>query len=412
MNPRFAFGIGFFALLCSASTAFAGSIEGPLQIIVSKETQSLAVYDGDTVIATSKVSTGKQGHSTPTGIFSILEKKRYHESNLYSNAPMPFMQRLTWSGIALHASNSVPSYPASHGCVRLPNKFAPMLYNMTSRGAHVIISDRTVVPSRIKHRLLMQPRAVEETPQLLSDAELRPAIPHAGEASVEVAMNEVKPVFAEKPDEQREPIRILITRRGEREMNIDIQEILNSLGHDAGTPDGFIGPQTRLAIRAFQTAGNLAVDGAITPELVTALYAKAGRGTPPNGILMVRQKFKPLFEAPVTIRNPEIALGTQFLQFQETDETSGEGEWFGLALDNHLAAPAQKRLGITVQTDATAFNAVHRTLDRISIPQDTSDRLAGLLADGSSLSISDTGLGMETGAGTDFISITRKAPKS
>lgn len=412
MNPRFAFGIGFFALLCSASTALAGSIEGPLQIIVSKETQSLAVYDGDTVIATSRVSTGKQGHSTPTGIFSILEKKRYHESNIYSNAPMPFMQRLTWSGIALHASNSVPDYPASHGCVRLPNKFAPVLYNMTSRGAHVLISDRTIVPVKIRHRLLMQPQAIEETPQLLSDAQLRPAIPHADGTSVEVAMNEVKPVVAQKPVEERDPIRILITRRGEREMNLDIQEILNSLGHDAGTPDGYIGPQTRAAVRSFQTAENLKADGAVTPELTEALYKKAGRGTPPNGVLMVRRKFKPLFEAPVTIRDPEIALGTQFLQFEESDAASGEGEWFGVALDNYLPATTQKRLGITVQADATAFNAVYRTLDRIDIPQETRDRLAGLLAGGSSLSISDTGLGMETGAGTDFISITRKAPKS
>ena len=91
---------------------------------IEKAEQTLTVYDGDQVIATSKVSTGKAGHTTPSGVFSILEKRKYHESNLYSNAPMPWMQRITWSGVALHESNSVPNYPASHGCVpaRVPNE--------------------------------------------------------------------------------------------------------------------------------------------------------------------------------------------------------------------------------------------------------------------------------------------------
>eukprot|EP01032_Pedospumella_encystans_P006163 gene6163-7380_t len=90
MFQRFAFA---FSLTLLASTALAA--DGPLQIFVSKADQSLTVYDGDQVLATSKVSTGKPGHTTPSGIFSILEKRKYHESNLYSNAPMPFMQRLT-----------------------------------------------------------------------------------------------------------------------------------------------------------------------------------------------------------------------------------------------------------------------------------------------------------------------------
>ncbi|MDH3582109.1 MAG: L,D-transpeptidase family protein, partial [Hyphomicrobiales bacterium] len=92
----------------------------PVQIIVSLPDQKATVYQGDKVLVTSRVSSGKKGHTTPSGVFSILQKNRFHRSNIYSRAPMPFMQRLTWSGIALHASNSVPNYPASHGCVRLP----------------------------------------------------------------------------------------------------------------------------------------------------------------------------------------------------------------------------------------------------------------------------------------------------
>ena len=157
MVLRFTFGLGF-ALALSASTVFAAGEQAPLQIVVSRDQQSLVVYDGDTVVATSNVSTGKAGHSTPTGIFSILEKRRFHKSNIYSNAPMPFMQRLTWSGIALHASNHVPSYPASHGCVRMPDAFAKQLFKMTGRGVHVLISDRQLTPVAISDPFLFQPR--------------------------------------------------------------------------------------------------------------------------------------------------------------------------------------------------------------------------------------------------------------
>ena len=100
----------------------------PLQIVVSLNEQKLNIFRGEEVIASSKVSSGKPGHSTPTGIFSILHKKKFHRSNIYSGAPMPWMQRLTWTGIALHESNSVPNYPASHGCVRLPAAFAKELF--------------------------------------------------------------------------------------------------------------------------------------------------------------------------------------------------------------------------------------------------------------------------------------------
>ncbi|WP_455854456.1 L,D-transpeptidase family protein [Ensifer canadensis] len=155
MVLRFALTASVVVFLFSPAAGFAGS-NAPLQIIVSKNQQSLVVYDGDAVIATSAVSTGKAGHSTPTGIFSILEKRRHHKSNIYSNAPMPVMQRLTWSGIALHGSNHVPAYPASHGCVRLPSKFAASLFKMTSRGVHVLITDRQVSPTEVSSAVLFQ----------------------------------------------------------------------------------------------------------------------------------------------------------------------------------------------------------------------------------------------------------------
>jgi hypothetical protein len=114
--------------------------KGPVVIIVSLPEQLAYVYRNGVRIGISTVSTGKAGYETPTGVFTILEKSREHYSNLYDNAPMPFMQRLTWDGVALHAGK-VPNYPASHGCVRLPYAFSEKLFGITSRGMTVVIAD-------------------------------------------------------------------------------------------------------------------------------------------------------------------------------------------------------------------------------------------------------------------------------
>jgi lipoprotein-anchoring transpeptidase ErfK/SrfK len=113
---------------------------GEIEIVVSLPQQVAYVFRGGTLIGVSTVSTGKPGNDTPTGSFEILQKRREHYSNLYDNAPMPFMQRLTWDGIALHAG-AIPGRPASHGCVRLPMAFARHLFAATELGARVHIVD-------------------------------------------------------------------------------------------------------------------------------------------------------------------------------------------------------------------------------------------------------------------------------
>ena len=113
---------------------------GPVEMVVSIPLQIAYVYRGGTLIGVTTVSTGRRGHATPTGAFPILQKRREHYSNLYNNAPMPFMQRLTWDGIALHAGR-IPGYPASHGCVRLPLAFARHLFGATELGGVVHIVD-------------------------------------------------------------------------------------------------------------------------------------------------------------------------------------------------------------------------------------------------------------------------------
>ena len=120
--------------------------KGPVTLVVSTDAQRLSVYDGDELIGATSVSTGVADHPTPHGVFSIIDKKRYHESNIYSTAPMPYMQRLTWSGIALHEGR-VTGAPASHGCIRLPADFARALFSFTREGARVIIAHEDVAPA-------------------------------------------------------------------------------------------------------------------------------------------------------------------------------------------------------------------------------------------------------------------------
>jgi hypothetical protein len=118
---------------------------GPVVIIVSLPEQRMYVYRNGVRIGQSTVSTGTKGHATPTGMFTILQKKVRHESNIYKGAKMPHMQRLTWTGIAMHAGH-LPGYPASHGCVRLPVAFAEKLYSITLNGTSVIITDDKFAP--------------------------------------------------------------------------------------------------------------------------------------------------------------------------------------------------------------------------------------------------------------------------
>lgn len=121
------------------------SYEGPLKIVAVLDIQRMYVFQNDKLIGFSTISAGKKGKETPTGYFNILQKNIDHKSNLYSNAPMPFMQRLTWDGIAIHGGH-IPGYPASHGCIRLPHEFAKALYGITQMEQEVVVLKDTSTP--------------------------------------------------------------------------------------------------------------------------------------------------------------------------------------------------------------------------------------------------------------------------
>lgn len=138
---------------------------GPMAVIVSLTEQRAYAYRNGILIAVSTVSTGKKGHETPTGVFTILQKDKDHFSKKYNNAPMPYQERLTWDGIALHAGG-LPGYPESHGCVHLPTKFAELLFAATNMGMTVVIAEAGSSPVAVVHPrpiLPIDPRTGAET---------------------------------------------------------------------------------------------------------------------------------------------------------------------------------------------------------------------------------------------------------
>src|SRR4051794_29679168 len=142
------------------------SPSGPLVVLVSVSEQVMHVYRNGILIGRSTISTGSKGHATPGGVFSILEKKQEHYSKKYNNAPMPNMQRLTWTGIAMHSGN-LPGYPASHGCIRMPFDFSQLLFKETSKGGTVVVGDGKVPVPHLASSpgLILAPK--DYTPEML-----------------------------------------------------------------------------------------------------------------------------------------------------------------------------------------------------------------------------------------------------
>jgi L,D-transpeptidase catalytic domain len=151
----------------------AAKPQGPLVIAISIRNQNLKLYDANGLFAESPVSTGMAGHSTPMGVFSVIQKQKLHHSNIYSGAPMPYMQRITWSGIAIHAG-VLPGYPASHGCIRMPMAFALKMWGWTKMGARVVVVPGELSPASFSHPLLVTQKVV---PQPVAAAEPKPDAP-------------------------------------------------------------------------------------------------------------------------------------------------------------------------------------------------------------------------------------------
>ena len=127
---------------------------GPIVVVVALDEQRTYVYRNGLLVGYASSSTGKPGHGTPTGVFHTLQKDANHRSSTYNNAPMPYQQRLTWDGVALHAGG-LPGYPSSHGCVHLPSAFAKVLFDASPMGMTVVVANDATAPRRVAHPLPM-----------------------------------------------------------------------------------------------------------------------------------------------------------------------------------------------------------------------------------------------------------------
>ena len=361
----------------------AGPAPGdPLLLSVSLNRQTIDVYRGTHLIASSKVSSGMPGHETKPGVFSILEKQRFHHSNIYSGAPMPWMQRLTRSGTALHAG-AVPGYPASHGCIRLPFSFAPKLFQMTAVGGNVLVANDELAPKPIEHPNLFQPLpapvrlALAHTSEdRLNDAlEAAPgyvslSLVVARDADAPMTTAEMATSTAAQAPVAAAPLRILVTRRTPRDRLIGVQYVLSSMGYL--TPqnfDGTFGKATAAAIREFQRTNGLPENGALNDELVNKIYEAAGRPTPPEGHLFVRQGFSRVFDVPIAFRKPNEPLGTHFYAALPFAPGASKARWVAFSWEGGDAAKA---------------------LDRLEIPDDVRREISQRLTPGSSLIVADT----------------------
>nr|WP_306308825.1 L,D-transpeptidase family protein [Flavimaribacter sediminis] len=406
----------------------------PILLIVSLDKQTIRVFSGDKLVKTSNVSSGKDGHRTPTGVFSILEKRRHHKSNIYSQAPMPYMQRLTWSGVALHESDSVPDQPASHGCVRLPGKFARQLFGYTDIGAHVVIVGEEKSPFPITHDNLFYP-PVEPAAEVAGDPQEKANMSSLVEqASLHMIGSEANAHFEadvgsdyslrsgidvrdpgeaaqrepEFAQEDPDPVRILITRRTGRELVRDIQVMLNELGFNAGKEDGWMGPATSRAIIRFEKSQELDATGTLSMDIARKLHEASGRGSFKSGHVYVRRNFKSVFDAPVDITEPERPLGAHFLT--ALAETPGDDMiyWQSLSLPDQPKKSILSEIVFSEDGKTSVSSDTAEALDRIVMPPTIREQINGMIVAGSSLAISDEGLSRETtDRGTDFVLVTR-----
>jgi hypothetical protein len=422
--------------------------KGPLTIVVSISRQYLTLYDGLNPIATTTVSTGVAGHETPTGVFSILQKDLHHKSNIYDDAPMPYMQRITWSGVALHEGH-VTGRPASHGCIRMPQAFAIRLWKMTRLNVRVIVAYDDVSLEEISAPGLFK---IKPAPDIKLDVE--PPAPLSLPPVVETTAS--IPPSSDKPAD-----------------GADSASVVASLDHDTGlvteapaplSLDIAAKPVTAPDVPAVESvavetaAVEPSVPAVVASEPATAeapaaptMVASApvevldmavpasavrkpvefdkGRGpvsvfiSKKEGKLYVRQDFVPVYETAVSFEEPDLPIGTHV--FTAVSKTDNDIRWSVATVPSSVSlqrerAAAEKRLprkasnGMGVQVASNGALSLplimpqaSDVLQRIKIPDEASDAIARALTPGSSLIVSDLGNSRETGKGTDFIVLAR-----
>jgi hypothetical protein len=410
----------------------------PVMAIVSLHSQRVTIYDADGWILQAPVSSGQKGRETPAGVFSVLEKEEAHYSNLYDDAFMPHMQRITWSGIALHGG-PLPGYAASHGCIRMPYDFAERLFDVTKRGMRVIVAPTDVAPVEIAHPALFRQkegaaalaaaRATEATEATRKADQAKLAAMTAAreaaranvpvraadnlklraEARLAAAERALASASSDEAKERAEDVKAkAVAKVAELEAQWTAAQAELQTKFDAVTP-------AREAATAAETARVAATEAA--REAARALEPISVFVSRKTQRLYVRQAFAPVLESPVTIRDADRPIGTHvFTAMARTGDV--DLRWSVVSLNGghsddvvELHDPAHDRHGHDVEPPAADAGAAKEALDRITIPQDILDRIAGTASPRSSLIISDEVLSSETGKGTEFVVIMSDEPQ-
>jgi hypothetical protein len=408
----------------------------PIMAIVSLRSQQITVYDAKGWILRAPVSSGQKGRETPAGIFSVIEKQAEHYSNLYDDAYMPHMQRITWSGIALHGG-PLPGHPASHGCVRMPYDFAKRLFGMSKLGMRVIVAPSDVAPVEIVHPALFptQPRACTAAAARAAEAaEATRKADQARLASVTASREAARAMMrvAENLKLRAEAQLAAADRAVASAGSVDAKDQAEDAKAKAAATGAELEAQWAAAKAELQPKFDGAAsarEAAVTAENARVMAAEAARKAAldiePISIfisrktqrLYVRQAFQPILESPVTIGDTDRSIGTHV--FTAIERTGSDIRWNIVSLNGGHAdagadkqhAPTRGRRGQGIEPMATDAGSAKAALDRIAIPQDVLDRIAGMASPRSSLIISDEALSSETGKDTEFVVVMSGEPQ-
>jgi lipoprotein-anchoring transpeptidase ErfK/SrfK len=416
---------------------------GPLHIVVSIANQRATLFADGQPVAHSAVSTGTPDHPTPVGVFSVIQKHKDHYSNIYG-AAMPYMQRITWSGSALH-EGPLPGRPASHGCIRLTPRFAQLLWKVTKIGARVIVTRDEVVPVEIDMVNPFAPKpgmvaaTVPTTPIKTADATGAMPITTAAAKIVELKTHAV-PVVAEPAENQSAP-----------------EQATKSEPIADGTSASDAKPVTARAVETQTATSKTAADqipmierapvnfdgiGPTEPQAKPVMverltepvpmpvrapgWREAKRSSEPVSVfisrkeakLYVRLKMEPLFDAPVAFERPDQPIGTHVFTAMAAKGDDGGMRWTAITIPSGFkrATDKPKADGRNRRPENSARPALEPpteplpsprgVFDRIVMPPELVERIAALFIPGSSIIVSDNRLSDETGEYTEFIVLT------
>ncbi|MBI5320480.1 L,D-transpeptidase family protein [Bradyrhizobium sp.] len=396
----------------------------PIMAIVSIKSQQVTLYDAEGWILRAPVSTGTTGRETPAGVFAVVEKNKEHRSNMYDDASMPHMQRITWNGIALHGG-PLPGYAASHGCVRLPFSFAEKLFDKTRIGMRVIISPIDATPVEFSHKALFAPNAEAVAAAPARAETLAREAAEAAKAADEAkkgataALREAAALAASLKKQE------LLKARADAELAFADKALAaaktdeaKAKAEDAKQKAAAKAADAATQLDAARTEAKSKPDAAAVKAATKAAEAKKAETAKAAGqaklalepvsvyisrstqkLYVRRNTHKPLpdagvmfdssIEVPIRIRDPGKPIGTHV--FTAMASNGADLRWSAVTIDN-------------------ADNA-NNALDRIAIPQEVLDRIAPTAVPRSSIIISDEPLSKETNYRTEFVAVLSNQPQ-